>query len=588
MELNWSLDELYKSITSEEFKRDFNKIDELIKELKKLTESFNMDNKNALNSVEMYLTKYLEYLSFSDKLWNYLALRTAVNTNDEEAMKYLDMINSKITEVVVVETKFNKYISSLENIQEYINKSALLKRHEFYMKEIISNSKYLLSEAEENIIAKMRETGSVAWLKLRDNLMSNLTVDIEENGVVKEKPYTEVVNMAYSQDKEVRKKAYEAELKSYKKVEDGMVACLNGIKGEVINVSKLRGYKSPLDMTIIQSRMDMETLDAMFVALKESLPAFRKYLRKKAEMLGYKNGLPFYELYAPVSDANMKFSYKEATEFIIKNFQTFSDDLANFAKNAVDNAWIDVMPKKGKSGGAFCCGIHSIGESRILTNFDGNFGSVVTIAHELGHGYHDYCLKDESIVTAEYPMPIAETASTFCETIIKKAALKDATKEEALSILETEISDCTQVIVDIYSRFLFEDAVFKAREKSSITVEDAKRFMIEAQKEAYGDGLDPEYLHPYMWAMKSHYYDAEANYYNFPYAFGLLFAKGLYGIYLEKGEKFTTEYKELLNATGNNNLIDVAKIVGIDLHDTNFWRKSLKVVEEDINEFLKI
>lgn len=227
-------------------------------------------------------------------------------------------------------------------------------------------------------------------------------------------------------------------------------------------------------------------------------------------------------------------------------------------------------------------------ESRILLNFGGSFGDVVTMAHELGHGFHGECLKNESILNSNYPMPIAETASTFCETIIKKAAIKDATEKEALSILETEISDCTQVIVDIYSRFLFEKSVFEERKESALTVERIKELMLNAQKEAYGDGLDENYLHPYMWAWKPHYYDANYNYYNFPYAFGLLFAKGLYAEYLKKGSDFVGEYERLLSITGKNKIADITKEVGIDIHDKEFWKNSLKTIEEDIEKFIML
>ena len=449
-------------------------------------------------------------------------------------------------------------------------------------------SKYLLSDKEESIIANMKNTGSNAWSKLKDNLISSLMVEIKENDEVKEYPLTVVLNMAEDKSEEVRKRAYEAEISSYKKVEEGVAAALNGIKGEVLTVCDFRGYKSPLEKTLLDSRMDEESLNAMLDAMKESLPVFRKYLRRKAEMLGHKNGLPFYDLYAPISNADMKFTYDEGAKFVVKNFRTFSDNLGNFAQKAIDNNWIDVEPREGKVGGAFCAGLHFIGESRVLLNYGGSFGDVVTMAHELGHGFHGECLKNEAILNSEYPMPIAETASTFCETIIKKAAIKEADKDEALAILEAEICDCTQVIVDIYSRFLFEKSVFEARRESALTVEQIKELMLKAQREAYGDGLDPEYLHPYMWAWKPHYYDADYNYYNFPYAFGLLFAKGLYAEYLNKGDSFTSEYERLLSITGKNKIADITKEVGIDIHNKEFWRNSLKTIEEDIEKFIEL
>jgi len=333
--------------------------------------------------------------------------------------------------------------------------------------------------------------------------------------------------------------------------------------------------------------MDRKILDSMLDAIKEYLPIFRKYLKRKGELLGHKNGLPFYDLFAPMGNADMTYTYEDGCKCVIDNFRTFSDDLSDFAKNAMEKSWIDVLPKEGKVGGAFCSRLPHVGESRVLLNYGNTFSDVVTLSHELGHGYHGYCLNNESILNAHYPMPIAETASNFCETIVKKAAIKTATKEEALSILETEISDCTQVIVDIYSRFLFESELFKTRKESSLSVKDLNEIMINAQKEAYGDALDSNFLHPYMWACKTHYYYAENNFYNFPYAFGQLFAKGLYAEYLKRGDSFPEQYKTLLSATGKNSLSDVAKIMNIDISSKDFWITSLKMIEEDINLFLK-
>lgn len=588
MSLNWSLKELYPSFESQEFKIDMDKLTNKINEVNEWANEIVKDNNDILVKLEEYIKRYSKLTELISKIGAFIELSISVNTKDTEALRYSDIFEKKLTHMVEASTKVERYISTIDNIEHIIEKSELLKAHEYVLKSIVEQSKYLLSDKEESIIANMKNTGSNAWSKLKDNLISSLMVEIKENDEVKEYPLTVVLNMAEDKSEEVRKRAYEAEIASYKKVEEGVAAALNGIKGEVLTVCDFRGYKSPLEKTLLDSRMDEESLNAMLDAMKESLPVFRKYLRRKAEMLGHKNGLPFYDLYAPISNADMKFTYDEGAKFVVKNFRTFSDNLGDFAQKAIDNNWIDVEPREGKVGGAFCAGLHFIGESRILLNYGGSFGDVVTMAHELGHGFHGECLKNEAILNSEYPMPIAETASTFCETIIKKAAIKEANKDEALAILEAEICDCTQVIVDIYSRFLFEKSVFEARKESALTVSQIKELMLEAQREAYGDGLDQEYLHPYMWAWKPHYYDADYNYYNFPYAFGLLFAKGLYAEYLNKGESFTSEYERLLSITGKNKIADITKEVGIDIHNKEFWRNSLKTIEEDIEKFIEL
>ena len=588
MELNWSLKEVYPSFDSDEFKQDLNKLTDIIEEINKWASEVTKNKDNLVEKLEDYINKFTKVTDLSSRISIFINLSLSVNTKDKNALRYSDILEKKLTNLIGSSVKFERYISSIDSLEEIISKSKLLKEHEFMLKNIVEQSQYLLSDKEESIIANMKNTGSNAWVKLKDNLISTLLVEIEEDNEIKHIPLTMVLNMAYDKDATVRKKAYEAEIKSYKKIEEGVAAALNGIKGEVLTVCDFRGYKSPLEKTLIDSRMSEESLEAMFLAMKESLPVFRKYLRRKGEMLGHKNGLPFYDLYAPVCEADMKFTYEEGTKFVKKNFRTFSDNLGDFARKAIDNHWIDVKPKEGKVGGAFCENLHFNGESRILLNYGDNFGDVVTLAHELGHGFHGECLNNETTLNSDYPMPIAETASTFCETIIKKAAIKDASKNEALAILETEISDCTQVIVDIYSRFLFEKSLFEARKESSLSVDEIKGLMLNAQREAYGDGLDPDFLHPYMWTWKPHYYDAEYNYYNFPYAFGLLFAKGLYAEYLEKGKTFSKDYEKLLSITGKNKIADVAKVMGIDINDAEFWRNSLKTIEEDIEEFIDL
>ena len=588
MNLNWSLKELYTSFNSEEFLEDMECLTEVIDEINKWTEIIVKDTDCAKVKLEGYVERFSVLADLITKIGSFIELSISVNTKDDEALKYSDILEKKLTKIVEAETKLNKWISSIENIDEVIKDSILLKDHEFILKEVVEKSKYLLTDREEAIIANMQNTGSNAWGKLKDNLISTHKVEINEDGKIKEYPLTVVLNMAYDKDEKVRKRAYEAEIASYTKIEEGVAAALNGIKGEVLTICEFRGYKSPLEQTLINSRMDEESLNVMLEAMKESMPKFREYLKRKAEILGHKNGLPFYDMYAPIVESDMEFDYEKGKKFVVDKFRTFSDNLANFAQKAMNNNWIDVMPKEGKVGGAFCAGIHYLGESRILLNYGNSFSDVVTMAHELGHGFHGECLKDESVLNTEYPMPIAETASTFCETIVKKAAIKEADKITALAILESKISDCNQVIVDIYSRFLFEKSLFEARKESALTVDQIKKLMLDAQREAYGDGLDPEYLHPYMWTWKPHYYYANSNFYNFPYAFGLLFAKGLYAEYLKKGSEFSSEYENLLSITGKHNIADITKEVGIDIHNKEFWKSSLRTIEEDIDKFMEL
>ncbi|QCX33426.1 M3 family oligoendopeptidase [Caloramator sp. E03] len=587
MDMRWSLNELYTSYDSDEFQKDLKRCDEEIEKIIKWAQ-VKLTDKNPAQTIEEYIKMSQEFGHIFSRLYNYLSLILSVDVNDNKALNYLEKLEDKSTKLTKPQVEFQRWLKGIDNIADIISSSPILKEHEFFIRENQEKSQYLLSTQEEIIISKMKTTGSMAWAKLQENLISNHTVEITIDGTEKSLPLPVVRNMANEKDASLRKNAYQAELKSYEKIAKSSAACLNGIKGEVITLCKLRGYKSPLDKTLEDSRLDRQTLEAMLEAMKESLPYFRKYLRKKAEILGHKNGLPFYDLFAPVGNADMKFTYDKAREFIVKNFKSFSPKLSNFVDNAFEKRWIDAEPRKGKQSGAFCANLHCIGQSRIMTNFTGSFSDVTTLAHELGHAYHGHCLISESYLNSDYPMPLAETASIFNETIITNAALKEASKEEAISILENSLQGSTQVIVDILSRYIFETELFKRREESSLSVEELKEIMLDAQRQTYSDGLDENYLHPYMWVCKPHYYYADCNFYNFPYAFGELFAKGLYAEYVKRGKSFVEEYDNLLKVTGKMKVRDVALIMGIDIHSIDFWRSSLNVIKEDIEKFISL
>ena len=588
MDYLWSLKDLYSSFEGDAFKKDVEDLDNILKEYSQWVDKTANTSKDVALRLEEFVNIRKRISLLASKLYIFSELSYSVDTKNETALRNSEMLQVKLSSIAEADTKINRWLGTIRNIGTEIDASRLLKEHEFYINEIIEKSAYLLSGKEEAVIAKMRNTGSSAWTKLKDMLTSNLKVDIELEGEHKQLPLSIIRNMAYESSRELRKKAYDAELASYKKIDDALAACLNGIKGEVITVAEMRGFKSPLHETLFNSRMEEQTLNAMLDAMKESLPAFRKYLRVKGLLLGSKNGLPFFDLFAPLGEMNKKYTYEEAKKIVEDNFRTFSDSLANFAKMAIDSEWIDVYPREGKIGGAFCEDLHAIGQSRVMLNYGETFSDIITMAHELGHGFHNECVKQESILNSDYPMPLAETASIFCETIVKKTAIKTASKDEAFAILEMELSDSTQVIVDIYSRFLFESELFIRRKDSSLSTEELNEIMLWAQKEAYGDGLDHEYLHKYMWACKPHYYSANVNFYNFPYAFGLLFAKGLYAEYEKRGSAFVKDYEALLSVTGKKKIADVTRLMNIDVQNIDFWRSSLKTIEQDIEKFLEL
>lgn len=571
----WDLTKLYKSFNDENFINDFNKINVLQQQINTYR------NNNDEQSLENYLVDLIKLNQLIEKIANFISLTLSVDTTNSEALKYGDQLDELLASFVSENVLNQQWITSF-NLDSL--KSKLIKEHLFILQEIQTNQKYTLDQKSESIIAHMQNTGSNAFSKLKDQLISSIIVTIDNISY----PLTEVLNMAYSKDKELRKEAYEAEINSYQDKEQAIAACLNGIKGEVLYTTKLRGYQSELERTLINARMSNETLEVLLSVLQENLGVFHDYLKAKAIALGHDHGLPWYDLYAPVVEDNSSYPYEKSCQFVIEQFNTFSNHLGEFAKKAIDENWIDVYPRIGKVGGAFCCNLHSIKESRFLLNYGNSFSDAITMAHELGHGFHGECLNGESILNSDYPMPIAETASTFCETIVTKAALKEADNKTKLVLLEDSLANATQVIVDIYSRYLFETRFFEKRKTGALAIDEIKELMLNAQKDAYGDGLDHNYLHPYMWTWKPHYYYADCSFYNFPYAFGLLLAKGLYALYQKEGSNFSNIYEKFLSLTGKMPLEEVCLNINIDLKDKAFWQASIDTFKDDIKLYKQL
>jgi pepF/M3 family oligoendopeptidase len=581
MNKEWSLDVLYKGFEDEKYKREKKELRRLTDEMKTFSNTLSVQNEKDFIKAMEYLERY-QLLGY--RLSCYINFRQTTDTSDSATMNQMNEIQKLISEASKSRTALKKYIARADDIQKYEMVYPKLRDYKFYISEIKENAKYFLGDDVEDVIAKMNISAGAAWNSMQSFLTSTLEVEYRGKTVT----LSQIRNLAYDKDSAVRKEAYEAELKSMDKIKDSISYCLNNIKTQVNTVSDLRGYSSPLEMTLIQSRMKKKTLDALLQAIREFLPVFHKYLKHKAKVLGHSNGLPWYDLFAPMGENNRKFTVEEAKEYLLKHFRKFSKDEADMMEEAFDNEWIDFYPRKGKVGGAYCENLPFMKQSRILTNFTGNFNDIVTLAHELGHAYHGMMIQDHLTLNTDYSMPVAETASTFNEAVVMEAAIDEADDKGKLILIEEELQGVTQIICDIYSRFLFESAVFNKSRTGFLFADQLNEIMVNTQKEAYGDGLDPKYLHPYMWVVKSHYYSEEISFYNFPYAFGGLFARGLYEKYKQEKEVFLPKYRALLKATTVMSVEDAAREAEIDLEDPAFWRKSLHSYEELIKEFIRL
>ncbi len=488
---------------------------------------------------------------------------------------------------VVLEAWIGQFKARLPEVLALGNSAG---EHAFPVTEIAEQSQYLMSEKEEILAAELGLAGASAWGKLQGTVTSQKSVDFDLDGEIQSLPMPALINLHAHPDENVRRRAYETEMAAWKEVKEPLAACMNGIKGWVNTLNAHRGRVDALAEPLDQARIDRETLDAMMSAMQDSFPTFERYFKAKAARFG-QEALPWWNLFAPVGKSEMTFTFDEAREFILENFGKFSAELRDFAQGAFENNWIDAEQRSGKRGGAFCMSVPAVKESRILCNFDGTLDQVITIAHELGHGYHNFNMfqADKTMLQRETPMTMAETASIMCETIVFNAILENVTDpEEELTLLETALIGDSQVIVDIYSRFLFEKEVFERRAKAELNSDELCEIMDRAQAATYGAGLDPAFRHPYMWTWKPHYYSAGLSFYNFPYAFGMLFGVGLYAIYKQRGAAFVPDYKKLLSSTGEAPAAELAARFGIDIRSKQFWADSLAVIAKRIDRYCEL
>jgi pepF/M3 family oligoendopeptidase len=469
--------------------------------------------------------------------------------------------------------------SWLENlgVDDFVVRSSIAAEHEFALRKSAEGAELQMGELEESLAAELAASGSLAWQRLQGDVSSQLMVDV--NG--EKTPMAAARGLATHPDAAIRKAAYEGELAAWATVAVPLAAALNGAKGETGVLNRRRGFADDLEPALRYNNVDRATLDAMTDAVKASLPDFRRYLRAKGRLLGHEQALPWWDLLAPVGRMQ-GVGWDDATKNVRLAFSGYSSNLEQLATRAFDEQWVDAEMRDGKRGGAFCMPVDG-DISRVLMNFDGSLDSVTTLAHELGHAYHNVTLAGRTAMQRRLPMALAETASIFCETLMFEESAKQVTDEsERLAVLDVHLTGATQVVVDIHSRFLFETELCERRRRTSLSVKELNTAMLDAQEAAYGDGLHPQHRHAYMWAVKPHYFTP---FYNWPYTFGLLFGIGLYAQYLDDPERFRAGYDDMLSSVGMQDAAALAGRFGFDIKGGTFWADSLAVLVRHIDDY---
>lgn len=585
----WDLTAVYPSLDSPEFAAGFQQLDARLGALEQQAATLEPGPVDAglaavFDAFTNDLNTVANELAVND---SYVFAFVAVDSRNEDAQARASELRQFMARFAKAMTRYIAWVGALDS-DRLIAGSAVAADHAFLVQRARVERSHQMSQPEEDLAAELLTSGGSAWTSLSEDISSQILVTVEKTpGQPDDLPMSEVRNLAMNPDRGVRRRAHEAELAAWKRWATPMAAALNGVKGQHLTLASHRGWDEVLDEALFQNHIDRQTLDVMMGAARDAFPDLRRYLRAKATMLGVP-ALAFYDLFAPLTANERTWPWDDAVAFVTEQFGSFSPRMREHAARAFREHWIDAGPRPGKIGGAFC--MRLIGDqSRVMTNYVSTYDGVSTLAHELGHAYHDLCESGRTqLQRSNTPMTLAETASNFCEMILRRAALGSATEAEQLSIIEAELQDVTQTTVDITSRFIFESAVFVRRAQRTLSAEEFCELMLDAQRQTYGDGLDQTALHPYMWAAKTHYYSVGEPFYNFPYMFGLLFGLGLYARYEADPDAFRASYDDLLSSTGLADAATLAARFGIDIQARAFWESSLDVIRADVDRFVAL
>jgi pepF/M3 family oligoendopeptidase len=570
----WNLETIYPAFSSVVYRNDIDLLKDRINTLLTLLDIPLTD----VDAVVKLLRAWEEAGDIAENLRAYADAVYTADTRDSSALAEINALERAALPLGKATVLLRKRLAEQKDVFLNTLGTEPLAPYRFFIAEALEKAAFQMPPDMEDLANDLTRSGSSAWERLHEAISSTVGADMD--GTMK--TVIQLRGMAMDADRSLREKAFKAELAAWTSVETALAAALNGVKGTAITLDARRGWQSPLQKSAFQSRMSEQTLATLIKALESSLPLFRRYLKAKARLLGL-DRCAFYDLFAPLGKGR-QWTFEEASQFIIRQFSAFDPAMGDFAGDAFTKQWIDAEMREGKIGGAYCTDFPLSGVSRILCNFDGSFDGVNTLAHELGHAWHHELIKNYSRARAEYPMTLAETASVFAETIVFEGAYAEAkTGAERLFLIEGNLKDCCQVIVDILSRFYFEKALFERREQAELSPAELCSLMVDAQKRTYGDGLDAGFLHPYMWAVKSHYYSANLGFYNYPYAFGQLFSLGLYAK-ASQVKNFAGQYRELLTLTGSASVEEVALSAGFDVKQETFWQDALGIIAKRVEE----
>ena len=593
----WDLDSIFPGPDSAEFREAVDSAGLAIAELTDVFDRHGIGTRpagaidaHAVAIFDEVVIRYDATLEAALRLDGYLSCLTAADVRNESAQAAASEWREILVDLTRLAPRFTAWVATLD-IDAIVTASRMAREHESTLRRLGHHAARLMDPGEEDLAAALAPSGATAWMALRDELMARATAHIELDGETRELSLSEIDNLRFHPDRDVRRRAFETGAGATRALAIPLAAAINGVKGQQLTLSRRRGWNAPLDATLAASAIDRGILDAMFAAMREALPVYHRYLRAKARLLGV-DRLAGYDLMAPVVEPTV-WPFEASRDFIVEQFTAFSPKLGALAQRAFSERWIDAEPRVGKDGGAFCTAIQG-DASRIFANYLPVFSWTSILAHELGHAYHNFIIVERKrsflqaspdFGPATLPMTLAETASTICETIVQRGARSAVTSPaEELALLEESLQSVSLNTFGIMPMFEFEQGVFVTRAQRELSPPELEAGMATAWRDVAGDTVDPDTVWSMSWTM-SHFFIDTVWFYNYPYAFGALFALGLLAVRETEPDGFLDRFDRLLADSGMREADELAADFGIDLRDTAFWRASLDTFRDDVARY---
>lgn len=587
--ITWDLDVFFEGGShSQEFISHLNNIKNLLDQFEAKVEKWDIPQSSDAQNLSELLDMFQETGQNMRQAGAFVSCLQAQDTKDTKANELKGMVTALSSRFSTILTGLDEKLSKIDDpVWEGILQQEPLKDLAFVLNERRRLASEKLSKEQEALINKLSIDGYHGWGELYDTIVGKISIPFEENGKETLLSVGQASNKFSSRERETRKHIFREWEQAWDEQADLLAATLNHLSGFRLSVYEQRGWDHILKEALTYNRMKKETLDVMWQVISDHKQPFVDFLNRKAKLLGLEK-LSWYDLDAPVGEVETSYSYQEGADFILKHFAEFGDELTSFTKKAFEDRWIEAEDRPGKRPGGFCTSFPVSGQSRIFMTYSGTPSNVSTLAHELGHAFHSYTLRETHPMNRSYAMNVAETASTFAEMIVSDAAVRNAdNKEERLALLEDKVQRSVALLMNIHARFLFETRFYEERKKGMVSKDRLNQLMEEAQKEAYAGALE-EY-HPLFWGSKLHFYITGVPFYNFPYTFGYLFSLGIYAKAVKEGKGYEQKYMALLQDTGSMSVEDLAqKHLGVDLTQRDFWEEGVKLCIRDVEEFMEM